>query len=247
MVSDMSMKRWFKNFKHTLSKTLVLPAALFLAAGLFASCSTLIGDTSKTGVDVSDNGQHVYICALSKHIEEAHGVPNSIEDFSNGDENPVGRETWSLGTLILAGQHEALADDDELVAAGKQILDGISNFHDEAISSGLEQVIKSCNNVAGVRAADPSHEGQLDYACALGQRIDDEYGPAETWVEIEESPTWYEAFSAAALTGAWNNEIIDGQTEIFEAGDELLAGLSVANTDTIDDALEALHAACNEI
>src|SRR5699024_3389972 len=123
MVSDMSMKRWFKNFKHTLSKTLVLPAVLFLAAGLFASCSTLIDDTSKTGVDVSNNGQHVYICTLSKHIEEAHGVPNSIEDFSNGDENPVGRETCSLGTLILAGQHEALADDDELVAAGKQILD----------------------------------------------------------------------------------------------------------------------------
>src|SRR5699024_11698060 len=118
MLSDMSMKRWFKNFKHTLSKTLVLPAALFLAAGLFASCSTLIGDTSKTGVDVSDNGQHVYICALSKHIKEAHGVPNSIADLSNGDENPVGRETWTLGTLILESQPVALSDVADLVAPG---------------------------------------------------------------------------------------------------------------------------------
>src|SRR5699024_12261187 len=100
MVSDMSMKRWFKNCKHTLSKTLVLPAALFLAAGLFASCSTLIGDTSKTGGDVSVHGQHVYICALSKHIDQAHGVPTSIENFSNGDDIPVSGETWSLGTAF---------------------------------------------------------------------------------------------------------------------------------------------------
>lgn len=219
------------------AKHLGTTAAVTVSLVLFTSCGS--GDAAD--VDVSEDGQIAYACALADHVEDEHGDPASWAEYIGEDADPGVRETSSIGALLMATEDAGLNE------VGEKLVEGVSRVDIEALTAGLAEARESCQDVDGTQHADVSHEGQLDYACTLAASIPDKHGDTASWVNEEELPTvWYEVAGATALTGALNGQILPEHQELSEAGADLTAVLNTSDADRIDDAFAAFQSACDD-
>ncbi len=218
-------------------KRLSLTIGLAISTVLLASCGSS-NSSAAAGVDVSEEGQLAYACALTEHVASEHGAPDSWEGFIGDDADPAARETAAIGALAMGSDDETSND------AGDLLVEGISRADTERLSSGLEHMEQACEGIEGVEQADVSHEAQLDYACSLADHISEDHGEAASWITDDDFVVLSEALGAAALTGAMNGQVLADHQELSEAGRDLLTRVSRADADYTDEFLEAFQSAC---
>lgn len=195
---------------HTLGsrirtpKRLVTTAALAVSAVLLAGCAS----TATADIDVSEQGQVAYACALAAHVQAEHGSPDTWTDYIGDDTAPGARELSSIGMFTMGAESGALSD------IGTQLVEGISRVDIAALISGLDEAQAACEDIEGTDDADVSHDAQLAYACAVADRVVDEHGDAASWLGEGVSAAWYEAAGAAALTGASNGQTLADAEEL---------------------------------
>lgn len=230
------------SLSHTSSgsnilKRLSVTVAFATSAVLLASCSS----NSVTEVDVSAEGQTAYACALAEHVHTEHGAPESWANFIGDETGPGAREVSSVGALTMGAENDGFSD------IGEQLIEGTNRVDIEALSVGLDAMQDACDRVEGIVHADVSHDGQLEYACALARRITEMHGDAASWVSDADATAWSSAVSVSALTGAMNGQRLAGHEALSDAGRNLLSALNRLDAEHANEGLEEFQSACSDL
>lgn len=97
---------------------------------------------------------------------------------------------------------------------------------------------------------DVSAEGQVSYACALVERVGDEYGGPADWETIvgdAADPGSVAASSAAALLGGLQGGSLAEHPELTEAAADMVSGISRASGEQIEAGIVAMQSACADV
>ena len=234
------MVKPMRNLTHSptvfrrLSKRFTGAAVLATAAALLAGCS------GAASADVSSEGQLTYACSLAEHIQEEPSGLEQRDDYVGDDANPAVREAASIGMFAVA------SEDPDFTVTGQNLAAAISRIDTEMLTSGLTEIQEACDSADIPTNADVSHEAQLDYACALVARLNEENDDVAALATEEGPAARYEALAAASLAGAFNGQTLAEAPELSAAGRELMRAIQLRDADAVGQHLEAFEAACTE-
>lgn len=200
-----------------------------------------------SGPDVSHSGQIVYACALAQHVDEEYGAPSTWSDWVGDDADPGVHQVASAGSLLGGTGGFTVPDHKELSDAGKDIITNVMSADVEKLDTALDDVIAACENVSESGDPDVSDSGQITYACAIANHIDEEHGTVDTWGDIGEERAWHEAGSFASLVGAINGQVLSDHAELSELGKDVFAGVSKIEKELLQNALDDVLKRCENV
>ncbi|WP_162801988.1 hypothetical protein [Ornithinimicrobium murale] len=216
----------------------VLRTAIISLALVAGACSSGAADP-----DVSHEGQVAYACAL------AHDVAEGDPDIANwtvvGNEaDDVVRQTVAMSSLAGGGAGFVLADRPELSDAGHAYFQGVMQADVAAMEGALADFTAACDGVTG--EGDVSQEGQISYACALADHLEQEHGVVESWGSLGEDHGWHESASIAAFLGAANGQLLSAHADLSTAGKDLMDGVSRLDMDLVQSSLDQINQSCEQ-
>ena len=230
MVTGMSASSLRTTFRHPITTGLVLVST----AGLLAGCTS-----SAAQLDVSDDGRLAFACSLADHVDQEHDAPTSRSELIGDDADPSVREIATLGNLLVAAE-------DPLSVTAQNLLMSVSRTDTDEMVTRLDEVRAGCEDLDVNQTADVSHESQLDYACALVDHVEAEYGPASQWPDMYDTPAVYLVAAAASATGAYNGQVLEDEPQLSDAGLTLYQSVSRMDAELTDEALVEFQSVCQD-
>lgn len=174
-------------------------------------------------------------------------MPTSWEVFIGNDADAGVRESATVGSILATTPDQQMANDAGLVEAGEELLVDVTNANAQAVTDQLDQIITDCEDIDISTDTNVSHQGQLDYVCALSQHLDKEHGPAANWVADVDEPVWYLASTVSAAVGGWNDQILDEHAKLSSAGHQLRTAMTALDDQLIDQSLQDFDHACQTL
>ena len=207
---------------------------------LVSTAGLLVGCTSSAAQpDVSEQGRLAFACSLADHVDQEHDAPASRSEVIGDDADPSVREIATLGNLLVTA-------DESLSVMAQNLLMSVSRTDTDEMATRLDEVRAGCDDLDVDETADVSHESQLDYACALVDHVEAEYGAASQWPDMHETPAVHLVAAAASATGAYNGQVLEDEPQLSEAGLKLYQSVSRMDAGLTDEALVEFQSVCQD-
>lgn len=230
-------------------RTWVLIASVAAMLGMAACNSDDSGEPGDSGspgggADArSVEGQVAYACALAEHVRAERGEPATWTTFVGDRADPGAVEAAAVGSLLGGSAAYTLEDHADLSEAGGDVFQAVSRVDPAALETALGEVEEGCVDV-DTGSPDVSEEGRVGFACDLAKAVVDEHGDWDTWGGLGEDPVWHQVASIGALVGGANGYAVPGSEELSDRGKDLISGISRADGEAIDQALDGFVDAC---
>lgn len=110
--------------------------------GLDQMISACEGADTDGQVDVSQEGQGAYACALAEYVTEEHGEPHT---WGSIGEEPAWHMAGSVGALFGGANGYVLPGYESQAESGLNLVTGVGRLDSGAIASGLASVVAACD------------------------------------------------------------------------------------------------------